>query len=86
LLGSQGPLSFLTPLLQDAVHGEAVRTLAPDQWAVVPGTLQPGQQPLKAHPQMPQFSSLATHRQDATPCHSLIFTFSGTPASSVSRE
>lgn len=29
---------------------------------------QSGQQPLKAIRQMPQFSSFATHSQDATPC------------------
>lgn len=39
-----------------------------------PGTLQSGQQPLKAIRQMPQFSSLATQSQVATPFQHLIFT------------
>lgn len=36
---------------------------------------QSGQQPLKAMRQMPQFSSLATQSQVATPFQHLIFTF-----------
>lgn len=40
-----------------------------------PGTLQSGQQPLNAILQMPQFSSLATQSQVATPFQHLIFTF-----------
>lgn len=32
-----------------------------------PGTLQSGQQPLKAMRQIPQFSSFATHSHEATP-------------------
>lgn len=40
-----------------------------------PGTLQSGQQPLNAILQIPQFSSLATQSQVATPFQHLIFTF-----------
>ena len=39
------------------------------------GHSQSGQQPLKAIRQMPQFSSLATQSQVATPFQHLIFTF-----------
>lgn len=50
-----------------------------------PGTLQSGQQPLKGILQMPQFSSLATHSQEATPFHWRIFTFILPVLSSVRR-
>lgn len=39
-----------------------------------PGILQSGQQPSKAMRQIPQFSSLATHRHVATPIHLLYIT------------
>lgn len=39
------------------------------------GYSQSGQQPLKAIRQMPQFSSLATQSQEATPFQLFIFTF-----------
>lgn len=49
-----------------------------------PGTLQSGQQPLNAILQMPQFSSLATQSQVATPFQHLIFTFMTTEPVTVS--
>lgn len=62
------------------MHIISGQTLGPGEQAELRGSghrghSQSGQQPLKAIRQMPQFSSLATQSQVATPFQHLIFTF-----------